>query len=430
MSSPLQPVYPFVAPGEPLEVLTTNACIGDEPADEVRIWAPLRRNASLRFAADADGLFDLDASTMRIAHPSLGASAVNVSLSDGRGLGRVEATTFGGQSRISSVVLHWLNLPVIESLIGATTEMPRGRWSTEAGPWRLTLEGRQDLNDTIRTMRYDDQQYAMTHVGELSRIDGMPFASSEAEDVIFGWQLAMSFALGRWVAPALPVGFDSGGMRVWEQWAPWRCDEMFGYQCWWNDRCGDDLGSFVARFLAAFLDDDHRAVTRYVASYTIAGNHSGTTAEGKVMLAFAGLDYLGWVDLKLAEKVSRQEYKDLGAARRLRLLLDEAGIPTATPQQLDALIQLGTAESDVDADGPGTASWVRNRLVHPKDPKSTYKGAYVWQAAQLLLEYAELLLLRRIGYTGEFQRRYPPGRSQWEHEPVPWSRPNPANTAS
>lgn len=82
MSSPLQPVYPFVVPGEPLEVLTTNAHIGVEPADEVRIWAPLRRNAGFRLAATADGFFDLDASTMRIAHPALGASAVNVSLSD------------------------------------------------------------------------------------------------------------------------------------------------------------------------------------------------------------------------------------------------------------------------------------------------------------------------------------------------------------
>jgi len=117
--------------------------------------------------------------------------------------------------------------------------------------------------------------------------------------------------------------------------------------------------------------------------------------------------------------MTRKEYKAMTAAERLRLLLVEAGIPPEVPPELDGLFEL--AERD-GLDGPKAASWVRNRLVHPKDAGEPYRiEGLVWQTAQLLLEYGELLLLHRLGYKGRFVRRYPPHRWAHSSELVPWA---------
>ena len=118
----------------------------------------------------------------------------------------------------------------------------------------MTIDSRPDLGEALRLANETDEQYLLTHVGELRRADGASFDVAAATEVLFGWQLAMSFALGRWVAPAVPVGFDQDGRRVWEQWAPWRCDNVRGYESWWDTHTGDDLGHFVAAFLHAYLD--------------------------------------------------------------------------------------------------------------------------------------------------------------------------------
>jgi hypothetical protein len=141
------------------------------------------------------------------------------------------------------------------------------------------------------------------------------------------------------------------------------------------------------------------------------------------MLAQAGLEYLSWVTLVLSGRMSRKAYKSMAAADRLRMMLVEAGIGTGVPDGLDGLFDFANGEG---LDGPSVVTWARNRLVHPKDPAEPYRIEHlVWQAAQLLLEYGELLLLRRLGYNGGFRRRYPPHRWIGTSEPVPWAEPGP-----
>lgn len=166
-----------------------------------------------------------------------------------------------------------------------------------------------------------DEQFVFTHVSELRRVDSEEFDSKSAARIIFAWQLAMSFALGRWVAPALPVGFNQEGERIWEQWAPWRCDSFRGYESWWDTHTADDLAHFVGAFIEAYLDPREHPIVRHVAMHVITANHSRTTAEGKVMLAQAGLEYLAWVTLVLTGPMSKKNFRALGTVERLRPLL-------------------------------------------------------------------------------------------------------------
>ncbi len=183
-----------------------------------------------------------------------------------------------------------------------------------------------------------DEKFATTHIGVLTRSDGGTFSPAEALDVLQGWQLAMSFALGRWVAPALPVGTDENGVSAWEMWAPWRCDGLAGApSAWWDDHTADDLATFVDLFLQHWLDPTRRVVVRHVAQHALAANHSGTTLEARILIAQAGLEYLGWVTLVLEGGMTRSVYKKLRAAERLRMLLRVAGIPMSVPQDLSSI---------------------------------------------------------------------------------------------
>lgn len=419
-SDPLRALYGWVNPGEPLEVLAGRGRLGTEEVGNVVVSFPMRRDMHARWRASEAGWFDRGDQTLRMSHPHLGEVTINVMVADSAGRGFVELTDLGEGDQFTRVIAHWINLPLIHpsDRLASNDGWWSGRWTADAGDWRLTLDSRPDLADTIRQMDEHDEQFAMTHVGELRRTDGHPFDRKLAWHVLYGWQLAMSFALGRWVAPAVPVGLDEDNKPVGEQWAPWRCDEMRGYESWWDNHTGDDLAAFVSDFLISYLDPVEHPVLRHLAHHTIAANHSGTTGEAKIMLASAGLEYLGWVNLKLSGRKSGKEYKALSARDVLSLLLGDASIPTAVPAELNALSTLSSRER---FDGPSAVAWVRNRLVHPKDPSEPYRIAdLVWQTSQLLLEYAELLVLHRVGYAGRFRRRYPPSR--WAHttESVPW----------
>lgn len=158
---------------------------------------------------------------------------------------------------------------------------------------------------------------------------------------------------------------------------------------------------------------------RHFVVHLISGNHSSTTAEGKVMLAQAGIEFWTWVRLVLSGPLSAKGYEDLPAADRMRLLLDQASIPSDAPSGLPGLHRLAQQRG---MDGPEATVWVRNRAVHPRNPTQIYDiDNLVWESAQLLLGYGELLLLWWLGYDGRYMPRYPPGRWVGSGVHVPWA---------
>lgn len=420
--APARGVYPYTEGGDAIEVCQAEGVLDGESIGPIRVFMPMRRDAHVRWRAvdlGAMSLFDLSA--LSIEHPDLGPVDVPIT-GLGNDWGTVQPVEVGAGSELARVIVHWVNLPQIlpGTPLSEDGSIWRSRWELETCGWKLTIDGRRDLGQAVRSAAEDDEEFVLTHVGEVRRADGDTFDAVAVEDILFGWQLAMSFALGRWVAPALPNGFDSDDRRVWERWAPWRCDTFRGYEAWWNTHSDADLSEFVDAFLQAYLNSVERPVVRHVAMHVISANHSGTTGEGKVILAEAGLEYLSWVDFVLSGRMTKKDYKSgMTAAGRLRLLLNQAGIDAAVPDGLVGLHQFATAEG---LDGPGAVTRVRNELVHPKDSKEPYRiKLQVWQAAQLLMEYGELLLLCRLGYQGGFCRRYPPGRWVGTSELVPWT---------
>jgi hypothetical protein len=108
--------------------------------------------------------------------------------------------------------------------------------------------------------------------------------------------------------------------------------------------------------------------------------------------------------------VSKGEFEDSKlwpTARRLRELLVRAQIPVDVDEErLPALYQLAAEKG---RDGPEVVTWVRNRLIHPKDPHDRWytRESLVVEAWQESREYV-CLLLHAIGYTGGYLSAIPP----------------------
>ncbi|MGQ0848032.1 MAG: hypothetical protein ACT4OP_02725 [Actinomycetota bacterium] len=425
-------IFDFVPPGEEIVVFDGEGVIDGEHIGRVIVSVLTGHVFGLRWRMQApSSMMDLDASTLSIHHPHLGevctridVRASNTDMQGSTCWGSFRTSHLGASQELDRVITHWINLPVFlpSSNLALGDSWWSGRWQFEASGWSFTLDSRPDLGEVLRAAHDREYQFVMTHVGEIRRSNGESFSPGDVKEVLFAVQLAFSFALGRWVAPAVPVGVSRSGERVWEEWAPWRCDTLHGHEAWWDTHTADDLKQFAAGFVDSYLDPLESPIVRHLAMHIIAANHGSTTAEGQVMLAIAGLEYWAWVNLVLSHRVPAKKFSNKGAAWRIRKVLREAGVPLEVPTGLDGLRQLAQQEN---LDGPAAVVHVPNLIVHPKDAKAPYViDGLVWQAAQLLMEHGELVLLQRIGYRGRFMRRYPP--NSWAHssESVPWALPS------
>ena len=421
LTTPMNPIYPFNQPGSDIvihdgtiEVMGVGRGLG-------RVVATMRGRLNINWEVDLNHDLDLGPATIRVDRPVLGVKDVTASINHNAGRGCLDEASLGSGAQLARVVAHWLNLPWITPAAGLSSPQAVwcGRWAAEGGGWTLVLDSRQDIDSVVKAQAGTDD-LAITYCGDLRRTDGAPFDVAAVSDALFGWQMAFSFALGRWVPPALPIGFDTQGNRAWEQWAPWRCDSTTGYRSWWDNQNGDDLREFMRLFLDRWCSPGHQALIRHVAHHLIAANQGATTTEARIMLVHAALDYFSWVKYVVSGVRSITQHKKLSADERLRQLLDVAKVPVDIPPDFPGLCELARNKSL--ADGPEAVTWVRNRLVHPKDAGEPYRiQQLVSDAWQLSMYYGELILLHELGYQGQFLPRFPARRFIRNRVPAPWS---------
>jgi hypothetical protein len=441
---PIRPVYPFGDPGAPIELYSGPISVDSTGPWEGRILVDLAGDLRVRWSGTkAEGWVTANDVKLTIERPHVAA----ITMPAHRNLMRMEREVVRASGEImhadvgspdavcERVIVHFTNLPPLypgEYLVDDGYYWP-GRWTCSSAGWQLTLDVRQDHAKVWDAMR-ESLVFVVTHVGELRRADGSSFRASEAAEALTAFQTGFSFALCRWVAPVAPVGFDAEGNRVWEQWASWRCSPTFGHLQWWDKTEGEDLKAFMELFVGAWFDPDQHDVTRHVARHLIVAHHRGTTIEAKIMLVHAALEYLSWVTYVLGPLRRSENHHDrkdkftgaVAATWHLQELLCDAKIDTAIPAGLVAMTRRAQemqpdARANQVIDGPEVLTWLRGRLVHPKDAGEPYRiQDLVTEAWRLVTEYGELLLLHRLGYDGKYLPRTDTSRLV-NSLPVPWA---------
>jgi hypothetical protein len=256
---------------------------------------------------------------------------------------------------------------------------------------------------------------------ELRRADGTSFDVDSVGRLVEALRLSLSFAAGRWVAPPLSVGFGATGREAWRRWVAPICAP---YQ-----RIGSpvispmivsDLEAFLKASVAKLHDGNAVNTTCFQMQLATQTSDLGFV-ENRIFSAFPAIENLSWETFVLGGLVPKSTFKGWDTAHRLRKLLVRAHVSVDVDEErLPALHHLAAEEK---IDGPAAVTWVRNRLIHPKDPHDRLytRESLVVDAWQQTREYVCLLLLHAIGYTGGYLGAIRPYGWLGDPAPVPWA---------
>jgi hypothetical protein len=431
--SPLPPVYPFNEPGQPI-VLHDGPVGGLVPRDApgvVELSCVPAPSVVWRIEdRSVDGVAG-DPVTLVVRRP--GGDALVTGAWRSRHDGWSNGTVIGkADVPLRRIVTHWFNLPNFHGPIALTRSSEAddwwlGRWEMEVGGWKLTLDVRPDHARVWRNL-HEAHVYVMTHVMELCHADGAAFTAAEAEPVLTALHVGVSFALGRWAAPMLPVGEDSAGKVVWEDWHPGHCDPARRTSPgWWHEQQHTSLTDFLGRVIAAFADPDRLPALRLQLMFGIAAVNDRGFVEQRVMMGAAGLEHIMWQTLVLEGGMSESQYLDQDAHEKLRRLLTDAQIPTDIDAGLLPVTARFAAEEKQRQgkvlDGPDVVTQIRNRLVHPRGAQErVYRleglVAEVWR---LTRHYLVLLILHSLGYQASYRDLRKTRGWAGEVGSVPWT---------
>jgi hypothetical protein len=434
--TPLSPVYPFNEPGKPITLYDGPAAgaAGTDVRGVVQYDCSPKPGISWWLhTEDYDPTYaestELSLLDLGIELPVSARDAVS---------GWSNGTSYGDPTApLDRVVAHWFNLPrwrgsahlATHAADGTPRLVPAGRSVYEADGWRITLDIRPDHKAVFSDVRQADV-YVMTHVMEIRRLNGTTFTAAEVTPVISALHVGLSFALGRWVAPALPVGLNDQAHAVWGQWGPTLCDPARRISSgWWYPEDQESLTDLLACLLPTFRNPDKGQALRLQMQYAITAIADRGFVEQRIISGAAGLEHLMWQELVLSGRLTEAEFTSRAwpAHRKLRTLMTEAGVDLSVHADRLPAATAYAASQRVDgarsADGADVVTRVRNRLVHPKETQEPVYGVkgLVTDSWLLTRHYLALLVLRSIGYRGSYQDLSRTNRWVGETEPVPWA---------
>ncbi|MFB9372308.1 hypothetical protein [Kitasatospora albolonga] len=417
----LSPVYPFNQPGEPIKLYAgpIDGLSSTEVAGVVELTCGPRLSLDWKVEGGDFIDFAFRSDVSLVLHRQDGNMQLQGVPRDNDG-GWSNGAVFGdADAPLKRIVAHWFNVPRLRGSVdlkqetsdGAYSWQGRARWRFETGGWKITLDVRPDHSDVWADF-HGSQIYVMTHVMELCRADGSSFTAHQAEPVMSALHVGLSFALGQWVAPMLPVGLGEQGEILWEDWRSLHCDpaQRRG-SAWWYEQETDSLEDFLARAIAEFVDPARRAALRLQMMFAITATVDRGFVEQRITSAAAGLEHIMWQNLVLSGKLTKQEYESRAwpAARLLRKALAEAKIPVDIPDDLlptvDRYVKKRRSLYGENLDCPDVVTRMRNRIVHPKEDQAELyelEGLVteVWLAAR---HYLTLLILNSVGYRGIYR---------------------------
>ncbi|MBW0090956.1 hypothetical protein I4I77_15325 [Pseudonocardia sp. KRD-188] len=324
------------------------------------------------------------------------------------------------------MLVHWLNVPAFRSphRIDDGAAEYSGRWTADLGAWAVVLDRGVDHREVYREITAAGS-IAVTHVMEIRRRDGLTFTPRDVDPVLDALHLGMSFALGRWVAPVLPVGFDRNGARVWEQWAARRCDPGApGAPRWWFHQHEWEPAELLDLLVIRVDEPELRFTARFLMAGAVL-SAAGGFCEQRIMTAVAALEHLTWTTLVKRGSISKSAYEKLEpTSERLARLLDAASIDgTLDSSACPNLAAFAHEQPAGERSGPRILHKVRNMIVHPtSDGHALYErfDGLVTEAWLLAHHYLVLLVLHDLGYRGSVQKILRPGGWEGDVEAVPW----------
>jgi hypothetical protein len=256
-----------VNPSDGIEIFNRAALVDGRPVDDLRVWMPLANDLDLHWTT-SEHLASTGRVQLSFEHGLFGAISAEGTTHDTTGFGTILHEALGEpSSAVDAVEMHWVNLP----RIGATRSDKGHELTFSFDGWHIELGQRSDLVDTERMARREGARILVSHSATLSRTDDEHFQMEDSLEALATFQVAVSFGLGRFVAPLLPVGL-SGGTPCWQAIRAWRVDGRFGQEGVAFPLDGNDFAEPVARVGTELLEPVSGASVRYLAMHAVVAH--------------------------------------------------------------------------------------------------------------------------------------------------------------
>ena len=290
--------------------------------------------------------------------------------------------------------------------------------------WQVDLVAVPDSADVYKGLK-SSGGYGFTHVGRLTRVDGSAFTAEGASTILESLTAFLTFARG--AACSIPICWGRGttGEVVWRQFGSPVVDRWTrGRISWFDEHHGALLTEVFDAFCQMYNDTALRESLVVALHWYRHCNTQSSGMEGSLVLGMAALDLLSALIVAgRSRSMSDAEHDRLGAAKKLRVLLQALDVPVQIPSRYEALNVF--AANHGKADSCEALAELRNGFVHSNEERRNVVLAADGRAATfdawwLSLWYQELALLYLLGHQGSYGNRT---TKRWvgQIEPVPWS---------
>ena len=274
----------------------------------------------------------------------------------------------------------------------------------EANRWRIDIKENRSMTEDRKILKQEGG-YAITHNGSINCLNSEMFSVREVVTLLGGLRAFLSFARGAASGLTLVKGIDEIGEERSIVWGTSYVEPWNGNRSSWLAR-GDSLSEVFPGFWKLFAEEEwndtiHRAIDWYL-------NSNNSAIHTGIVLAQAALESLSY-------RINQEEVKP--AAKALKMALKETGIDDGIPSHCLHLKEVAKRKNW--AHGPRAITEIRNDIVHAKNKFGYIRIEAQLDAWHLSLWYIELMLLRKIGYCGQYKNRLIVG-SKDPFERVPW----------
>ena len=325
------------------------------------------------------------------------------------GIAEPEPLSDGVGSAVEEVRFDVINLNAPFGTVGVTHgqdswSLARHDW--ECAGWRVVLDGQPDVDWQELKARAG---YQVTHVGSLIRADGGSFPFSDAIEFLSCLHWFLSLVQGRRVGIALPAGFaqrqsaDSGYNPIIDMWSVLVTEAAgSGVKSWYPKLDMRSLGDLLQAFCTQWhAGDKERDYLRFLVAVYCTATAQAVLVEPRLVMAYVGLEAIAGEDVA--------EGLDVNVGVCLDRALARYDIPTdaehlQNPRQLSPVRHLVA---------------VRTAIVHPNQKRMkndewshSQHVVHAWQVALWMLE---VLLLKKLGYSGKYDDRLTRTTEQLPH---------------
>ena len=283
------------------------------------------------------------------------------------------------------------------------------RLELDAENWHITLDATEawKVGDPSTLLHTTGAQSgnAISHVGLLTKTTGNLFTLNDAREILECLGLFLSFTLGRWTTPILLVGLDTSGAHVSWDWSARRVDPYVVNRSW--PALYPPPQQSLPQAWQGFVNlrREWGPALGVCLEWYLQANSTSVSATG-VILSQTALELLFWQIIGEPVLLGEVDQK-LRFSDTLRLLLNVCSIPSAIPPTLPNLVAEAQKKNNGWVDGPHALTVVRNTFVHASKLSKALDANFwaVEEVRQLALWYIELVLLRKMAYTGSVSSR-------------------------